>query len=334
MEPWRSRWERRAKTVPMMLGVTLATLLLLPFLVAGAVALDVAHRRFRFPSVRVLLFLLQYAVNDSIEIVLAGPLWLLAGFGRRLHGAASIGRHQRLQAWSLDVVARRAERLLGLRIELDVAGEAALLPAPALVLCRHVNLVDASLPALLYQQRGVTGRGVIMAELLADPGFDLIYGRTGSVFVPRDNGPEARALVGDLAAAMDAETVAIIFPEGRLFRPAVLDRSLARMAETNPDRAARLAGVRHVLPPRPGGVLALLDALPGIDVVVIAHTGLDRFASFAELAEAVPLREPVRVTAWRIAASDVPADPLQRIAWLDDQWLAVDAHVAASVPTG
>ena len=273
----------------MMLGATLAGMVLLPLLLVGATALDVFHRRFRLPSVRVLLFLLQYAINDSVEIVLAGPYWLLAGFGRRLDGAASIRRHQRLQAWSIEVLARRAERLLGLRIELDEAGVAALLPAPAIVLCRHVNLVDASLPTWLYQQRGVASRGVIMAELLADPGFDLIYGRTGSVFVPRDNGPEATALVGGLAAAMDASTVAVIFPEGRLFRPDVLERALGRMVESNPDRAARLAGLRHVLPPRPGGVLALLDALPGTDVVVMAHAGLDRFASFTELARAVPL---------------------------------------------
>jgi 1-acyl-sn-glycerol-3-phosphate acyltransferase len=331
MESGRSRWERRAKTVPMMLGATLAGLVLFPFLLAGAVALDVFHRRSRLPTVRVLLFLLQYAINDSVEIVLAGPYWLLAGFGRRLGDAASIRRHQRLQAWSIDVLARRAERLLGLRIELDAAGAAALLPAPAIVLCRHVNLVDASLPTLLYQRRGVASRGVIMAELLADPGFDLIYGRTGSVFVPRDSGPEARALVGGLAGAMDASTVAVIFPEGRLFRPDVLERALGRMAESNPDRAARLAGLRHVLPPRPGGVFALLDELPATDVVVIAHTGLDRFASFAELARAVPLRDPISVTAWRIAAANIPADAAGRISWLDDQWLRVDGWCSSPI---
>ncbi len=311
----------------MMLGATLAAVLLLPVLVTTAAVVDLAHRRFRFPSVRVLLFLVQYAVNDSVEILLAGPFWLLAGCGRRLHGDASVRRHQRLQSWSLDVLARRAERLLGLRIELDHAGEAALLPAPAVVLCRHVNLVDASLPALLYQRRGITSRGVIMAELLADPGFDLLYSRTGSVFVPRDDGPGARALVADLAAATSPSTVAVIFPEGRLFRADALQRALARVAETNPERAERLARLRHVLPPRPGGVLALLDALPGTDVVVVVHTGLDRFASFSQLARAVPLRDPIRVTAWRIAASQVPADPSARIAWLDDVWLRIDEHV-------
>ena len=55
-----------------------------------------------------------------------------------------------------------------------------------------------------------------------------------------------------------------------------------------------------MLPPRPGGVLALLDVLPTADVVVVAHTGLDEFGSFRELARSVPLTEPIRCIAWRI----------------------------------
>jgi hypothetical protein len=81
------------------------------------------------------------------------------------------------------------------------------------------------------------------------------------------------------------------------------------------------------LPPRPGGVLALVDALPSADVVVVAHTGLDAFASFRDLARAVPLAEPIRVTAWRIPVTDIPTAPEQRIQWLDEQWLAIDRHV-------
>jgi 1-acyl-sn-glycerol-3-phosphate acyltransferase len=323
-EPWRSRWRRRARTVPLMLFATALAIMLLPVLAAVAAVLDVARGRWRLPTVRVLLFLVQYAINDSVEIVLAGPYWMLAGFGRRLGSAASIARHERLQAWSIGVLARRAERLLGVRIELDEASAAALLPAPAVVLCRHVNLLDASLPAWLYLQRGVASRGVIMAELLADPGFDLIYSRTGSVFVPRDDGPEARRLVGGLAGTVDASTVAIIFPEGRLFRPELLARAMERLASSNPERSERLAGLRHVLPPRPGGVLALLDALPGSDVVVVAHTGLDRFASFGELSSTVPLRDPVRVTAWRVPRAAIPGGADARVAWLDAQWHRVD----------
>jgi 1-acyl-sn-glycerol-3-phosphate acyltransferase len=326
-EPIVSRWKRRARTVPLMLAITGVGIVASPIIVGAAAVVDVAHARFRLPTVRVVLFLLQYGINDSVEIMLAPCYWMLAGFGTRLHHPTSIARHERLQAWSIDVLARRADRLLGLRFNLDPAAMSALTPGPVIALCRHVNVVDASLPSLLYQRLGFRTLGVIMAELLADPGFDLIYARTGSVFIPRDNGPEALTMLRRIGDNIDATTAIVIFPEGRLFRADILERAKARFALSNPERAARLAPLCHVLPPRPGGVLALLETVEA-DVVVIAHRGLDRYASFAELAKAVPLREPITVTAWRVHADQIPRGELERIAWLDEQWLRVDEWVS------
>jgi 1-acyl-sn-glycerol-3-phosphate acyltransferase len=326
-EPFASRWKRRARTIPLMLAATVVGVLTSPAILAAAVVVDLAKRRFRLPTVRVALFLLQYGVNDSVEILLAPAYWMAAAFGTRLDQPASVARHERLQRWSVDVLAHRAEQLLGLRLDVDPDSTALLTPGPVIVLCRHVNIVDASLPTLLYQRLGYRTRGVIMAELLADPGFDLIYTRTGSVFIPRDNGPEAIAMIRKLGQTIDSTTAVVIFPEGRLFRPDRLDRAVTRLALENPGRAARLASLRHVLPPRPGGVLALLDTIPA-DVIVVAHTGLDQYASFTDLAKAVPLRKPVRVTAWRVARDQIPDGDAERIAWLDEQWLLVDEWVA------
>ena len=328
-EPRSVRWQRRVRTIPLMLGAAAAALVLVPVAVPALAVADLGRGRARLPSVRVYLFALHYALNDSAEILLAGPYWLFAGFGRRLGGPRSIARHQRLQWWSLRTLARSGERLLGLRVEVDEASTAVLAPGPVVVLCRHVSIVDASLPALLYQRLGYHVRGVIMAEMLADPGFDLLYGRLGSVFVPRDDGAKARRAVAQLGRGLGPTTVAAIFPEGRLFAPDVLARAQARLAAGgDPARAERLAGLRRVLPPRPGGVLALLDAAPGADVVVLDHRGLDDHPRFADLARAVPLRTPLRVTARRIARADVPDDDAGRVAWLDDVWLALDAGLA------
>ncbi len=134
-------------------------------------------------------------------------------------------------------------------------------------------------------------------------------------------------MVRTLGQRLDATTAVVIFPEGRLFRPDRLERAKTRLALENPERAARLDSLSHVLPPRPGGVLALLDTIPA-DVVVIAHTGLDQYASFTELAKAVPLRNPIHVTAWRVPADQIPADDGERIAWLDEQWLLADQWIA------
>ena len=134
-------------------------------------------------------------------------------------------------------------------------------------------------------------------------------------------------MVRDLGEQVDPTSAFVVFPEGRLFRADRLERSVERLAVNNPDRAARLASLRHVLPPRTGGVLALLDTIIA-DVVVIAHTGLDGYASFTELAKAVPLRKPINVTAWRVPTSQIPVADADRIAWLDEQWVLVDDWVA------
>jgi 1-acyl-sn-glycerol-3-phosphate acyltransferase len=322
-----ARWARRAKTIPVVLAVTAVGTVLSPALGVAALGADVAAGRRRLPTVRTWLFVWQYLLNDTVEIVAAPVLWMAAGFGSRLGSPLSVRRHERLAAWSVAVMARRAEHLLGVRVEIDADSLAALEPGPLIVACRHVNLLDSSLPSVLYQGRGVHLRGVIMAEMLADPGFDLLYGRLRSVFVPRDNAPDAIAALNRLGASLDPDSVAVLFPEGRLFRPELLTRARQRLAERDPERAERLVGLRHVLPPRPAGICALLDAAPTADVVIIAHVGLDDYPRFADLAHAVPLRHPIRVVAWRIRRSDIPASRADRAGWLDDQWRRVDDWV-------
>ena len=45
--------------------------------------------------------------------------------------------------------------------------------------------------------------------------------------------------------------------------------------------AVRAEAMTNVLAPRPGGVLAALDAAPDADVVLVAHTGLDHMLTVA-----------------------------------------------------
>lgn len=323
-----TRWRRRATTIPLMLGTTAVAVLGLPVLGPLAIAVDAVKLRFGFPTLRVYLVALQYLLNDSVEIVLAPVLWLVAGAGTGLDGPASIARHERLQWWSVRLLGKRAEQLLGLEVVVDDDDADRLRPGPVIVISRHASALDASLPALVYGREGFRVTGVIMAELLADPGFDLIYGRVGSVFIPRDDGPAARAEIERMAATADARTALVIFPEGRLFTPSARDRSLARLADSDPSRAERLADLDRVLPPRPGGFLELLTALPEADVVLLDHRGLDRFGRLSRLLGAVPVAEPVRVTARRHPRSTIPQDDAGRTAWLDERWLELDAALA------
>ena len=322
-----------------MLAATTVALVGLPLIVPTLVVVDLVrvrpHGRRGLALVRVYLFLLQYMINDSVEIVLAPFLWVRAGLGTQLDSAASIARHERLQWWSLELLERRAHQLLGLRLDLDADAAAGwLAPGPVVVVSRHVSLFDASLPGVVCRRAGFRARGVIMAELLADPGFDLLYARLGSVFIPRDDGPRARSAIERMtatSASRSDETAFVIFPEGRLFRPDRLERARSRLAERDPDRAERLQGLTRLLPPRPAGVRALLDALPGADLVVLHHRGLDRFARLTDLVAAAPVGAPVTVWLDRIDRSTIPEGEAFG-PWLDQLWLDLDRDLQHDVP--
>jgi 1-acyl-sn-glycerol-3-phosphate acyltransferase len=241
-----------------------------------------------------------------------------------------MNRHQRLQRWSLRILERRASQLLGLRLHVTAEALVALEPAPAIVLCRHVSVFDASIPGVLYGPSEYNVQAVIMAELLADPGFDLLYARLGSVFIPRENGPEALEQISQLGQRLGGNTVAVLFPEGRLFRPELARKILDSIKRKDPERYLRVKTLTNVLPPRSGGFLALLATAPAADVVVVAHAGFEHLGSVRQLASLVPLAQPINVHAWRIPRAEIPTDLGEQAAWLDRQWLLVDQWITAN----
>lgn len=332
-----SRWRRRATTIPSMLGATAIAFFTFPLLAPISIMADAVRGRWKWPFLRLYLFLLQYGFNDSVEILLAPIFWLLAGFGTTLDSPRSIARHERLQWWSVKLLERRASQLLGLRVELEQSAVDALGPhgsssaQPIIVISRHVSLFDASLPGLLAHKAGRRVQAIVMAELLADPGFDLLYGRLGSVFIPRDDGPQARQAIAEMTAkwSKSAESIRgdelgpaiILFPEGRLFTKSVHQRSMKRLAKRDPQRATRLASLDRLLPPKSGGLSIVLDALPKADVVLLNHSGLDSLTKLSRLASKVPVTEPVKVSAKKLDRSTIPEEADRREHWLDQLWL-------------
>ena len=92
-------------------------------------------------------------------------------------------------------------------------------------------------------------------------------------------------MIRKLGRNIDPTTAIVIFPEGRLFRPDRLERAKTRLDPRTPNGRHDSTSLGHVLPARPSGVLALVDVIAA-DVVFIAHTGLDQYPSFTELAKA------------------------------------------------
>ncbi len=99
---------------------------------------------------------------------------------------------------------------------------------------------------------------------------------------------------------------------------------MARLADGDPKAHAAARRLRHVLPPRPAGTLALLESAPEADIVVAAHTGLDGFARVSDIWAGALVGRTIRVAFWRITRNTVPEGTSARRDWLYDQWRQVD----------
>ena len=122
--------------------------------------------------------------------------------------------------------------------------------------------------------------------------------------------------------------MSVIFPEGTFFTAERKARAVKRLTDAGRhELAARAEGLRYLLPPRPGGALAMLAGAPHADAVFVGNSGFERFNSLGAIYRSVPFEEPVRVWLWRVPNSEIPRDPEQQLLWLYDQWERLDASI-------
>ena len=307
------------------MGLALVTVLL-PALLPAALAIDAARRAasgVRPTAARLLLFLWAYLAAEVAGLAALAALWVASVGGRRwawLEDAT--WRLQQLWAGALFGAARA---LFDMRLEVeDDAAFAS--ERPAIVLIRHASIVDTLLPAVLVARpHRVRLRYVLKRELLADPCLDVAGRRLPNYFVRRGTG-EAQEVerVGALARGLGGREGVLIYPEGTRFTPQRRARAIARIAERDGDLATRAKRLRRLLPPRLGGVRALLEGAPGADVVVIAHHGLDGLRSISEIWRGGLVGLVVEARMTRIPRAEVPEGEAARVKWLYDVWQDVD----------
>ena len=333
-EPRGQKVARRLKTVPLILvGLVLVTALL-PVLLVGAFFVDLfrwATRRSTWMAMRLVLFLWIYLAGDTVGILSLFGVWVLSGFGRNRERMLDwTWRFQQLWVgFFFDVV----RLLLGLRVEVE--GEECVRPGPVIVLIRHASIVDNLLPSVFVAARErIRLRYVLKRELLSEPCLDIAGQRLPNYFMRRDTGEEIeRQRVQALAEGMGPEDGFLLYPEGTRFTPERRVRALEKIAERDPARAERLAGVRYLLPPKAGGLLAVLEGAPDTDVVVLAHQGFDGMRLISDIWAGELAGRVIRVRMTRIPADDIPTGRDERVAWLDSVWAEMDRWVASQMDT-
>jgi 1-acyl-sn-glycerol-3-phosphate acyltransferase len=286
--------------------------------------------------VRLLWLAVVHLTLESVALVELFGLWIASGLGWRLRSPFFERIHYDIAQAYLVVFFREARRVLRLKIETVGPAPDAGPGEPLLVFCRHAGPGDSF--TLMYALMHWYGREprVVLKETLAwDPMVGVLLHRLPSRFISArpDPGRDVETEVGELARDLDANDAFVIFPEGGNFTPARRERAIKRLQRLGLHRMAeRAEQMINVLAPRPGGVLAALDAAPEADVLLVAHTGLDHVVSIADVWHSLPMDKRLLMGWWRIPREEIPEDREGRIEWLFEWWTRVDEWIDENRP--
>lgn len=328
-DSWLVSWGRRALTIPLYALLLVVAVVSSPLCLMVAAIVDLLRGR-SFVVVRCMAFFTWYLACEVVGISVSFAVWLASLLSARRDPELFVERNFRLQCWWARTLLAGATYVFGLRFEADVPEGVG--NGPLLLFVRHTSVGDTLLPAVYLSNRfGLMLRYVLKRELLWDPCLDIVGNRLPNYFARRGSGEsdrEIRAVQG-LLEGLGAGDGVLIYPEGTRFTAAKRRRALERIAKgRHPELLAAAERLRHVLPPRLGGPLGLLERNPGADVVLCAHTGFEGAGTFSNLLRGHLVNATIRVRFWRVPYADIPRERTAQVAWLFDQWRQVDDWVA------
>jgi 1-acyl-sn-glycerol-3-phosphate acyltransferase len=324
----RARLQRRAGSITIEVVAFVAVTLTFPLLFTAAAAVDLARWIvMRRPSVSMRLVAMLWWFLLGEMRGLGGLLLIWLGSAGRDTHTRRLRVYRLRQRWiggHLDGV----RRLFGLRFVVEGLEDVA--PGPVLILMRHASIVDNALPdALIGKTHDMGLRFVLKRELEMLPTIDIGGRWVPTTFVRRGSGDTAREVeeLRKLALDLDPHEGVLIYPEGTRATVEKLARAKEIIAERQPELAPLANQFKHVLPPRLGGPIELLEHGRGHDVVVCAHVGFDGFEHISDIWNGDLVGSTIRVRFERFPAADVPADREELVRWLYARWQEVDDWV-------
>jgi 1-acyl-sn-glycerol-3-phosphate acyltransferase len=313
---------------PAVVVLTLFTLTTLPVTLLVAAALSpLLPGRLRL--LRVIWVVVVALALESAVLGVLLVLWLAAGFGVAVRTPPFQYLHYQLVGWYLRVLYREAKRVLKLRVEVEGPDPDEYLDRPLVVFCRHAGPGDSFLLVnALVNWYAREPRIVLTERMQWDPALDVVLNRLPNRFVPGGGGAQLERRIGELATALDHNDAFVIFPEGGNFTERRRLAGIARLRSRGfHDMARRSEAMRHVLAPRPGGVIAALTAAPEADVVWVAHAGLDHLFTVADIWRELPFDKTVKMRWWRVPAREVPRGEDAQVDWLYQWWARIDEWI-------
>jgi 1-acyl-sn-glycerol-3-phosphate acyltransferase len=319
---------RRVVLAPVVIALTVLLLTTVPlWLLVATVLSPVVPGRLR--PLRLFSLVLMHLVLESVMLVELFGLWIASGFGAYIRRPFFERIHYDIVQTYLVVFFREARRVLRLKILTEGPAPDAHPGEPLLVCCRHAGPGDSfTLMYALMHWYGREPRVVLKDTIAWDPAIDVLLHRLPSRFISPHSGTDLEREVGALARGLDDNDAFVIFPEGGNFTPERRQRAIDKLRrlglEAMAQRAERMA---NVLAPRPGGLLAALDAAPDADVVLVAHTGLDHMLTVGDVWREIPMDKQIIMRWWRVPREEIPLDRDARIDWLFSWWERIDAWI-------
>lgn len=320
----RHAWSRRLITIPVVYLAFIALTLMLPaVLIAGACIDAIRWSASRTPAMalRMTAFGWVYLLGEAWAI----PTLAVTGL---LPKSRSIPLTYRLQMVWLNWNLKTVQFVFRMAFTADGTGE--IPPPPILVVSRHASIIDTLLPGrYVTQPFGIHLRYVLKKELLVDPALDIAGNRLPNVFVDRGGDTERELrTIHDLATTMPGSEGLLIYPEGTRYSEAKRAKFTDKVAQRGGTIGEIAGAYQGVLPPRSAGTLAMLDARP-LDVVVMAHRGLEGFAEIRNIWSGGLVGADVQIRFWRIPHAEIPHEAGDRRVWLFTTWADVDTWVTA-----
>jgi 1-acyl-sn-glycerol-3-phosphate acyltransferase len=326
---------RRLVVAPAVIALTVLVWVTLPlWLIVAAALSPVLPGRWR--ALRLLWVVILYLTCESVLLAVRLGLWLASGCGWRLRSAYFEGIHYDLVQGVMWIFFREARRVLRLRIVTDGPTPDAHPGRPLLVCCRHAGPGDSfTLVHALMHWYSREPRVVLKDTLAWDPMIDVVLRRIPARFISPSpgRGEDLESQIAALATGLDENDAFVIFPEGGNFTPERRQRAIDRLRRLGMERMARRAeAMTNVLAPKPGGLIAALDAAPEADVLMVAHTGLDHLATVGDLWRALPMDKQIIMRWWTVPRDEIPAGRDERIDWLYAWWERIDEWVQQNRP--
>ena len=336
MPPLVAAVVRRVLLAPAVVALTVALWVAAPLWLIGAGIASAFVPGWLRP-VRLIWVVVLHLTLESIMLVELFGLWIASGFGLFIRRPFFERVHYDMVQAYLVIFFREARRVLRLKVETVGPTPDAFPGDPLLVFCRHAGPGDSfTLIYALMHWYHREPRVVLKDTMAWDPAIGIMLHRLPSRFIqpnPGAAGADVEAQIGEMARGLDENDAFVIFPEGGNFTPARRERAIKRLRGLGLERMAQRAErMKHVLAPRPGGVMAALDAAPDADVLLVAHTGLDHLLTVRDLWHALPMDKQIMMRWWRVSRDEIPADRDAQIEWLFDWWARIDDWVEQHRP--